>query len=811
MKNKVTRIICVGISVTMVLTIVLGCLTFLVNCGSGKKKISKVEINNLDIYYLPTSTVDFDSVTITVTYNDDSVEEMKVKEIDVSDKDADAGTEFILNTDGLAGQVASGSAISEGNYEISCSIPSYKYKSGTLRTVTVGSSYSSDLTPLYYDRPALLDSYTNNLKDYTGKEDAEDSFYNAPGGYFVGDDNAFTFKPEFVVMNNKTLETGTFSGFDKDVTVKLVDDVTNADGAALNLDDNDYVGLDGFDFDFTENAIGKTFNIEISAPYGFSSSVYGNSFSGFSMDVTVADGWNVTGATDLGKMALVGKSFNRSDYVNGNDEKSINGGEPAKIYWDEESGEMVGKDTSDIWKEFLEKKGYTDLNPVNGIFLHSDITVTQKDLPEDFFISEAEAKRFGVNYDEMVGSVRDGVRIYEKNVEEDFTFDGNLFTVDCSSLKWAMTHLSSDFELTRYSKAATAYRESSIVLFGFQGPTSKKTENRATAVMRNVKARGNGIDMDDIEGKAAGSVRFVESRSSQTKVDNCIVREFLSAFSAKNSDDSYVNLDIDHVKIYDGYNFALIVSKSERNLVSNSDFERFSCPAITLMSDEKNEDGVGEHSYSKAGVIIDDNTTISSPLNGTEAWWTTNGAGAVATYLTYADLLLVGPSTNYTKTLLNEDGKLNMIGVFQDTEYFGQGGVKLNTYYRYGDGVPYILNGTVWDSSMSADVTGEEKGLYNAAVTNYFIASGVNPYVAMTFVTNQGTLCAMDGLNGFFDPLDVVSFREADPEFIYPMSEDMKIELDDGDDQMYIYYNMAGVGLCIIVDLYDVPDTSGLA
>ncbi|MCD8209102.1 MAG: hypothetical protein LUD72_14280 [Bacteroidales bacterium] len=795
MKNKVTRIICIGISLTMVLTVVLGCVTFLAGCASKKSRISKVEINNLDIYYLPTSTIDFDSVTITVTYDDDTVEEMKIKEFDISDKYASDGTEFVLNTDGLYGMTPG--ELKEGSYDLSCIVLSEGYKSGTIMTVTVGENYGSDLTPLFYDDPEFITTYKRNLELHTGIEGEEDSFCHAPDGYFVGDDNAFTFKPVLYVTNKKG-KIGTFSDYDRDISVTLLDEDTNAAEDPLNLENNDYVAVNGFNFDFTENAIGKSFRIEVSVPYGFSATEFVGDFEAVSMDVTVADGWNVTDATELGRMALVSDSFNRSEYVNGNDEKSARNGSPAEIYWDGEEERHVAKYTSDIWKDFLTEKGCDCLEPVNGIFLHGDITVTQKDLPEDFFVSEEEARHYGVYYDEMVGSVRDGVKIYEKNVEEDFTFDGNLFTVDCTSLKWALTHLSSDFDLDYYTQATTAYRESSIALFGFQGLTSRNTtKERATAVLRNVNAIGNGIDRNDIEGKAAGSVRFVESRSSKTKVDNCIVREYMSGFTAKNSDDGYNNLDIDHTKIYDCYNFALIIAKSAANSVKNSEFKRFSCPAITLMSDTTEKE-TGDHSYSKAGITIDDNTVIESYLNGTEAWWTTNNAGSVAGYLSDADRLIVVPCTSdvgVAKTILNEDEdyKLNMIGVFQDSEYFGQGGTRLNTYYKYGDGVPYIMNDTVWNSSMSADVTGEELGLYNAAVTNYFIDSGANKTIPMTFVTNQGTLCALNGYSGFYDPLAVAGKSE----------NKSRIPLDENDDQIYIYYDMEGIGLSIIVELYD--------
>ncbi|MCD8206932.1 MAG: hypothetical protein LUD72_03245, partial [Bacteroidales bacterium] len=64
-------------------------------------KIVNVEVNNLDVYYLTTSTIDFDAVTLTVAFDDGSTEVLTEKEYDIDDKDAAENTEFILGTDGL--------------------------------------------------------------------------------------------------------------------------------------------------------------------------------------------------------------------------------------------------------------------------------------------------------------------------------------------------------------------------------------------------------------------------------------------------------------------------------------------------------------------------------------------------------------------------------------------------------------------------------------------------------------------------------------------------------------------------------------
>ncbi|MCD8206014.1 MAG: hypothetical protein LUD29_05320 [Clostridia bacterium] len=796
MRKKITRAAGLCASCAFILSALWGSGIVFSACKT-KTNISKAEILGLDIYYLPESEIDFDAVTLFVTYDDGSTETLKNKEYDISDKDAAEGTEFIVSTSGLYLENAKEGDMKEGDYKITFSVPSQKY-SGVSETVTVGKNYAKDLEAVDYEDPEFLSVYKFRAGESEKRPNDEDAFFEVPEEYFVGDDNGFEFKPEFYVYNPATKAYGKFSGYETEMTVTLRDEGTG-------LDVSELCSCDGFIVDFTEKAVGHKFTISLTSPAGMTP-LYGGDFPDISMDVMVGDGWNVTTVEDLGRMALVSDTFNRQDFVNGDDEKSVEGGAPAKIYWDGASGHTA-KYTSDIWREYLEALGFRDLSPVNGIYLHGDLAITESDLPEDFLVSEAEARHYGVNYDDMVGSIRDGVRIFEKNVEEDFTFSGNLFSIDCSSLKWSLTHLDSDFSLTYYGENATSYRESSVTVFSFQGLTSRYANVRATVTMENLSAVGNGIDVNDTEGRAAGSVRFVESRSSVTKVRNCRVREFLSGFSAKNSDDSYVNLDIDRTKVHDCYNFALIVTKSASNNVTNSEFLRFSCPAVTLMSDTS-ENELSPHSYSKAGLTVDENTRIESALNGTEAWWVANGASSVAGYVSYADSWVVGPCTNYTKTILNEDGKLNMLAVFQDGEYFGQGSTKLNTYFKQGDGVPYILNETVWDSSMgsrSEIASAEELAFFNAAATNYYVDSIAKDTllpIPLTFMTNTGKLCAASTtLNSFLDPL---SFQFESRAY----GDQDRIVFDEDDGWLYMFYRMDsvgsdGVGLSIIIELYD--------
>ncbi|MCD8201772.1 MAG: hypothetical protein LUD47_06900, partial [Clostridia bacterium] len=804
--NRKTCAACVAVAVVVAASAALA--TGLLSGCTGKKNVHvrDAELSGLDIYYLPTSTVDFDAVTVDVTYDNGEAETLKNAVFDETDVSDD--TEFVLYTDGLYESQAAGAELEVGNHVISCRVVATD-DVVELKTVTVGWDYANDLSLLMYDDPTFLYEYESRLKERTDGE-REDSFYVAPDGYRVGDDNPFVFKPNLIAINYDTMELGTFSGFSATLSVTLEDDVLNPSGEPLNLDENDYVSVnDGaFSFDFTEKAVGKSFTVEVSAPAGMETGENGYVPDPISMTVSVSDGWNVYDAVDLGRMSLVSDKFDRNAFVTGSDEKSNNGGLPSEIYWDGMGG-YVGKYVDEIWKDFLAEKGRGDLGPVNGMFLHGDIEVTIDDIPEEFVVTEEEAVWFGVNYEEMVGSVRDRAHIYEKNLEDDFLFDGNLFTIDCSSLKWSMTRSSLNGGVDYYEENHSGtYDGSRIGFFCVQGLTDKSADpaDRKSATVENVSMLGNAIDRDDTEGKGAGSMSGIMARCAGVNVENCIIKNFLYGIYSADSAETYVNVAADRVKIYDCYDSAMLVNDSPDNRVTNSEFMRFSGPVVTAKSSAVKQNG-----YYGAGVTFDSNSHLESRLSGTEAWFVNNNASVIQTYITLADGIIRACSK---KTVLDEDGRINLTLATHHGSGFSSGHPLLNAYFRDGDEgetVPFVLTEDMYTADMDTDVEGEELGYYNAAVTNYFV-DGIDLKAAfplpITFATNTGSIFALDvGMTGFYEPLALrnngyaATYKDDGGESVtLPV-----VELKADDDQLYIYYRMNGSGLGLVVTLYDDP------
>ncbi|MCD8209103.1 MAG: hypothetical protein LUD72_14285 [Bacteroidales bacterium] len=817
MRKTAIHIIGALTALVIVLSLVFGCGVFLFACSKNDKNIYDVDLNNLDTYYLTSSKIDFNAVTLSVTYDDWSTDVFKKKEYDIKGRKAADDTEFIINTDGLYDQVKAGGDLTPGTYDISVSVPSYKYEKDC-GTVTVGDDYVSDLYVLSYEAPELMSSFNKRSEEASSAEDDEDKFYQRPVGYFVGDDNEFVFKPVLTVINWISGELGTFSDYAKEFSVTLADD-----GESTHLDDSEYfsVSADDFSVQFTPAAVGKTFKVEVSAPKGFTVDDDGYELESFSMDVTVADGWNVYSAEDLGMMNLTSNTINRQEYVitdSLGNRSDYNQQLSGAYFWDEDKKEMTDKDTVEIWTNFLKDNGYDASSPVNGMFLHSDISITTRDFPEDFIITESEAKHFGCNYDEMVGSVRDGVKLYEKYMEDgDFRFNGNLFTVDVTSLKWAMTYIDSDGKFDHYTEdKATTYRGGRLSLFAVQGKvdTTLGSGSRPTATFENLGGIGNAIDSNDIEGKEAGSYTFIESISSQTVVDNCHARNFLYGLRAEDSGENYVNLTVNQTKVYDCYFAGMRLTRAADNEIYNSQFKRFSGPAIFLMS-ELEADAPKYGGYYKSGVTNDETTILESYISGSEAWFVSSNATSIGGYISMADGLIQACSAdadgNPTKTITREDGKMNMTIFEQGTDDFGCGSPRLNTYYRNGNAVPFILNESTIEvkndgTHETLDDFGGDQALYNAACLNYFV-DGVEKDswlpIPAVFASNTGTLVAIDNLyEGFYSPVDL---RDNDG---YALGEEYTVSLSPEDNQLCVYYRMdsvnGGTGLCLIVDLMDI-------
>ena len=725
--------------------------------------VEEVKINNLTNSYFETDTVNLQGITVDVTYDNHLTETLTIYEIDVKIESVKPETQFVIYTDGLSSETAGDLTL--GTYEITVKVVGYD-ETFSVGTVEVESDWNRyDL--ILFAEPQFVTDYNTSIS----AQGTEDSFYSTSEKYTVGDDNAFVFKPEITLFLKDAIdESGIYVPETYNTTVKVY---LLADGSQTLLNDDTYYTYSDFEFDFTEAAIGHEFKIEV-LPSDFDTMDNGGVVTPVTFEFKVEDGWNVYTALDLGILNIVEDTTTINSYAR---EKS------QRIFYNQNTGLYDRKYYSDIWTEFLTEKGYTNLTKVNAVFLHGNIDVSPEDLPEEYFISQAEAEKAAVgNY--SVGSLRDFSIIYNYYLTNDFTFNGNYFTLNFGGREANETSPKVDpipvglsfcsgaddgGNLTLYSANQSIYQAGHSTAFAFMGLLDNTTTYHATFKNVNIMGNTGGVisggsayDPDDPDSmtdetrkvmEASGALIFLKSIHATTDVDNAIAKNFLIAWygESKISDtqEGVGNFYLNQVKTYDCFNSAIFAYASDCNEIYNSEFKRFGGPAIFLIS-ETNDDS--EQTVDRAaGAKVDSSTTIENYVMGTEAWFIMQQATAIATGLSsFETLLNAYENSIYTA---NESGTpgakyMNLITISMDHSYLNSKNTIIYTDFSYGvteengkngfnTANPYVLNGTKLGTVVFQSDAGD--------LGYYVPAKDDSSYPSIQFVQDANSNTHFDG------------------------------------------------------------------
>ncbi|MCD8209652.1 MAG: hypothetical protein LUC31_02415 [Coprobacillus sp.] len=690
------------------------------NTGTVDHGDFTVSLSTLQSWYYPTDNINWDEVTLTLTFEDKSVVTLTHVEFDV-DKATKEDTEAIIHTDGLYSASQQG-LIPEGTYYLSYEFDYEEdhYESYALM-VTVTLFPSEVYTVMEFEKPSLITTYEYNLTRVNSdlENGGENQFITSPSAYEVGDDNPFTLTPTLWLWNKKTQNIELPTYYHTSISVSY-------NGEELEAS-NQYASFSGFSVQFTSEAIDKEFEITLTLE-GFDSDIVNNPIEPITFTVLVKDGYNVYDPIDLGRMSLVSGNTSVSNFENNRsgrnatffapDEYDSNGN---VTQWHYEATQYHY-----FWEDFYESKGISGATNVNGIFLHDNITLTIYDVPEAFSISEEEAKANGVdNVSDMVGSLRDDTPIYDHCMEDDFTFNGNLFKLDCSILNWGMTDSDSS-GFTYKTHTSNTWMEGSSVLFCVDG--YRNDPNKPTCTIKNLEAVGNAnpnayagkVDesgtpytQEHLTEMDSQSIQFCKSLGAHTVIDNIICKEFRGAYQSEKTRSDEQALEISRVKTYDCYSTAIVLWCSANNSVSSSVFKRFGGCAIALTSATDYVTG-----YEYCGIDIASDVIIESEVSGTEPWFINtlsieytlslgnlgdfnldlDLSGIIVTMFKDFDSFLSGgyygdyPCLDYGKTFLKNGESFNFIAAMLDRSILNP----LYTSISYDGG------------SMSLDPTKEE-------------------------------------------------------------------------------------------------------
>lgn len=673
--------------------------------GKDDKATLTDATTNLKEFYYITESIDWTDVKVTAKYSDKTTKTLTKGQFDIPVEDANADTEWVLDTNGLKAETAG--ALTEKEYNLTL------YIVGTDKTypftITVDENESHAFEIGRFELPENIQTFNHNIST-----NANGFKVTQNAQYYVGDDNSFDITPVYDVY-----KIG--SNDDYDINISL--DVEVWEGNT-KVDSEVYSYADG-KIDFTEDAIGKTYTIKIKPKY-FNQTRTGNIIQQISFDVAVKDGYNAYNAYDLGMMSIAPEGVNYDNYRCTDSSRAI--------FYNPETSSYSEKKTHDIWQSFLTEKGYEDISYIKNIFIHNDIEINKDNLPTDFFITSQESSDGFAT-----GKLRDWSFIYSHFMQDDFTMEGNYFTIDASELP-----VNGSLDKTVYTATSRVNKFGHSKLFNFLGMSVQTNNtvgsNQKVAYVKNVSTIGNtngiiaGNASDIVEGQegvdaskdialAAGGIIMFQNASCSAEIDNINIYGAMIGLFTEMTDSATTyeagtttasanahlqTTTMTHANIANCFNSAIFSWGGEGGIdITYSTFKNFGGPAIFITG--RNDKEEGQQHIQHADCTYDDTVEIENWIGGGEAWFAINGATGIVTTLKQLDSLF----NYYGKTFLDNNQKVNLKVLVMDYKYLKSTNKELLTKVNQYDfldsrvtavnnqGAPFVwTNGNAGTSSL---------------------------------------------------------------------------------------------------------------
>ena len=637
--------------------IMLSAIT-LVACGKDDEKITikSASVDNLNEFYCVDETIDWDSIKVTVKYSNNTSKVLDKGEFDIETKDAKSDTKWILTTDGLKNQTAGN--MTAKDYNVKLTIIDETYSKDLTVKICASENQAFDIE--MFNKPNCITTFENNTKKDSDGNNVN-GFKTVDGAkYYVGDDNAFDITPSYIIYRKGTQVQSSYQ-IKLDVKVLLNN---------VEVGDEYYTYSNG-KIDFTESAIGNEFEIKIS-PKNFTKNIDNRDIDEVSFNVSVKDGYNIYTAKDFGMLSIVPENLDYKLYARE---------DTANIFYDTEKNSYFSGKIATYWKQFLTNNGYTNLQYVKGAFVHNNINITSEDLPSEFFITSKESTD---GY--ATGKLRDQLYIYSHYMQDDFTLEGNYFTVSTKDLPVNGCVNNSGNEILTKNGQPSEFGHTK--LFDFVGYSVHNDAERInlessqkTVTVQNLNTVGNTSGIISTENvtteqlyACAGAIIMFQNLACNANVNNVNISSAMIGWFVDTTDgeNNVVNPEKSHkqkttlnnMNIKDCFNSGLFLYGAQGGCeIKNTSLARFGGPAIHAVSVHMSSD----NSKEERGTYLtyDDTVEIENYVGGNEAWFNlTEGANAIATQFKTLDILF----NNYGKTILT-DGKFNLKVLFMDESY----------------------------------------------------------------------------------------------------------------------------------------------
>ena len=559
--------------ISLVLGLTLIALCFLLVACNNKPKITSCEVKSgtMATTIIQNSTLETSSLVVIFTYDDNSTKE-------VSSKDLEIGT---IDT----------STSGQKNLSI-------KYDEETYFIVINVVPSISDTFMVASLKSQLITEFNSNRQEQINKQT---EFYDLEQPLYVGDDNEFDFR---IIASGTDIDGQPVTNLTQ-VRTNIKVEVKNQDNSYTTLTGTELENIASINtekttIDFTENAIGKTFKITVSATNP--DPEYDLADTSFVAEIQVIDGYNVYNAIQLSVFDNVNKT-------------------------------EVGNNTyqEGIWTDLKEQHNLTNVT-TNAIILQNDIKITRNDVPEQLFWKTTDPNYstiLGLTDQQLEGSLIDDsdLGIYERSVSDGETFEliGNYFAIDASEFPKmvASRDASETADVTNVVNVQKGSGMSAHTCLLRTIPATDTPIAQNTNVnYKNIYFIGNaeiGNDVTNSGGLLMMKNRKINFNAYNTVTHNFYIGYFFELGGKDNPNDGeYV---LNKIKSYNSYQTQLYSWGGDHIVIKNSEILGAGGPAI--IADHCNFQFSGgtftvEGNYTGLDII---NTKLESKISGKEPWF----------------------------------------------------------------------------------------------------------------------------------------------------------------------------------------------
>ena len=604
----------------------------LVACGENKIDTMVLKTGTLETTIERGETLDTSNAVVIVTYKDETRVEVDATRLSFGSID----TQTV------------------GNKSLSISYTDENEQSKTIYiTIKVVATEADILSVTRLESNLLADFSTNRIN--TASENV--TFADQEQPLYVGDDNAFNFR----------IVAGGFDGLDNFVEVEKVRTnitVSVLEGSSfVELQDDDiayYVSVDTENtvLDFTENAIGHTFKVDVRAN-NIDETAQMDDVS-FSAELVVVDAYNVYTAKQLSVFHNKDNSY------------------------------------SDIWAEI--GLTYDEVKEIKGVILQDNIVITKDDVRqkkangEDLFWTESTTNYStarGYTTEELLGTPIDdsSTGIYDREIHsgDQFEFIGNYFTVDLSSFPKMVVESDG-------SKAENAvkvenkdqgidaqYMTSHLcVFYVWAGENTIKTETQVN--WSNIAFAGN-VTLDNDPRNSGGILLMKNTRTNfhayNTLTNNFYIGYFMQLGMEENAgvENEYMGqYVIEKSKGYNFYQCCFYGWGAKDVMFLDCEYKRAGGPAI-IADHIKQENNDPDTGYPTHINIVQ--STIESVVTAQSPWFVIYGASETVSQITALDMLFNGAvglpksGTIFADTITEDSTtyqQLNLVAVLKNDD-----------------------------------------------------------------------------------------------------------------------------------------------